>query len=57
MKPTPKSTKERSADWRARQAAQGLTHCPVYAHPDDHPPIKALAVKLAKKRQEKGNGG
>lgn len=58
MKPKPKTTKERSAEWRARQSEQGLTHCKVYAHPEDHPPIKALAAKLNKKRQQgKGNAG
>lgn len=36
---------------RQRRAEQGLTRVDVYAHPDDHAAIKALAEKLQAKRE------
>lgn len=48
MSPTP--TKTRVAALRQRRAELGLTRLEVYAHPEDHPPIKALAERLARKR-------
>lgn len=54
-KPPAKTTAERQAALRARRAEQGLTQVGgIYAHPDDHPAIKAYAAKLTKKR-EKGS--
>jgi hypothetical protein len=35
---------------RARRRALGLRRLEVYAHPEDHEPIKALAAKLQRKR-------
>ena len=41
---------ERKAKERAARDAAGLKRMEVYAHPADHPPIKALAAKLTTKR-------
>jgi hypothetical protein len=40
---TPKTPTQRVAELRPRRAEQGLTRLDVYAHPDDHAAIKALA--------------
>jgi hypothetical protein len=40
----------RVAALRERRAALGLTRLELYAHPDDHAKIKALAAKLQRKR-------
>lgn len=47
-----KTTAERKADERQRRADAGLTRLEVYAHPDDHEAIKALAAKLQRKREK-----
>jgi hypothetical protein len=46
-----KTPPERKAAERERRKAQGLTRLEVYAHPEDHEPIKALAAKLQRKRE------
>lgn len=47
----PQTTAQRQAALRARRAEQGLTQVGgIYAHPDDHPAIKAYAAKLTAKR-------
>jgi len=48
---TAKTTTERVAAMRAARDALGLRRLDLYAHPDDWPAIKALAAKLAKKRE------
>ena len=47
---TAKTTAARVAALRERRAAKGLTRLELYAHPDDHAPIKAHAARLARKR-------
>jgi hypothetical protein len=47
-----KTLSERQAALRQRRAALGLTRLEVFAHPDDHPPIKELAAKLRRKREK-----
>ncbi len=46
-----KTTQERVAALRQRRAELGLTRLELYAHPDDHEAIKALAAKLQGKRE------
>jgi hypothetical protein len=46
-----KTVNERVQELRQRREALGLTRLEVYAHPEDHEPIKALAVKLQRKRE------
>lgn len=48
---TAKTTAERVASMRAAREAQGLKRIDLYAHPADHPAIKALAEKLQRKRE------
>ena len=43
-------TAKRVAALRARRAALGQTRLELYAHPEDHPAIKALAEKLQRRR-------
>lgn len=43
----------RVAALRQRRAHLGLKRLELYAHPDDHPAIKALADQLLKKRLAK----
>jgi len=40
---------------RQRRADAGLVRMDVYAHPADHPAIKALAEKLQRKREKAEN--
>jgi hypothetical protein len=47
----PKTSTERVAEVRARRRALGLRRLEVYAHPEDHEPIKVLAAKLQRKRE------
>jgi hypothetical protein len=47
---TAKTSTERVAEMRARRYALGLTRLEVYAHPEDHEAIKALAEKLQRRR-------
>ena len=47
---TAKPVAARVAALRERRAALGLTRLELYAHPDDHAAIKALAEKLQRKR-------
>lgn len=48
---TAKTTAERQREFRARQAGQQATEVRgIFAHPDDHAPIKEHAAKLARKR-------
>ena len=49
---TAKPTSERVAALRKRRQESGLTRLEMYAHPDDHPAIKALAQKLQKRRDK-----
>lgn len=44
---------ERVAALRQRRAGAGLTRLDVYAHPDDHAPIKEYVAKLQKRREPK----
>lgn len=46
-----KTTAARVAELRQRRADLGLTRLELYAHPDDHKAIKALAAKLQRKRE------
>lgn len=46
-----KTTAARVAELRQRRADLGLTRLELYAHPDDHEVIKALAAKLQRKRE------
>jgi hypothetical protein len=48
---TAKTSTERVAEVRARRRALGLRRLEVYAHPEDHEPIKVLAAKLQRKRE------
>ena len=50
---SPKTTTARVAALRARRAALGLTRLELYAHPEDHAALKALAEKLQRKRAKK----
>jgi hypothetical protein len=50
----PQATAARVAALRKRRTASGLTRLEVYAHPDDHAPIKAHAARLARKRAKAG---
>ncbi len=51
----------RQKAWRDRQRAEKLAHREagraevrgIYAHTEDHPPIRAYAAKMAAKRKEK----
>lgn len=45
-----KTTSERVAAMRAARDALGLKRLDLYAHPDDWPAIKALAIKLQMRR-------
>jgi len=45
-----KTATERVQAMRADRAALGLKRLELYAHPDDWPPIKALAAKMTKPR-------
>jgi hypothetical protein len=48
---TAKTTTERVDQLRARRREAGLKEVRnLWAHPDDHPAIKALALSLAAKR-------
>lgn len=46
-----KTTAARVAELRQRRADLSLTRLELYAHPDDHEAIKALAAKLQRKRE------
>jgi hypothetical protein len=53
----PKPNSERQKAWRDRQTAErraqreaGRQELRIYAHPEDHPPIRAYAAKMAAKR-------
>lgn len=48
---TAQTPAERKAAERQRRAEAGLVRLEVYAHPDDHEAIKALAAKLQRKRE------
>jgi hypothetical protein len=52
---TPKTNTERVQALRARREALGLTRLELYAHPEDHASIKALAAKLQRKRMKDRN--
>jgi hypothetical protein len=45
-----KTPTERVQELRQRREALGLTRLELYAHPEDHEAIKALAEKLQRKR-------
>jgi hypothetical protein len=49
-----KTTANRVRELRERRSEQGLTRLELYAHPDDHEPIKRYASKLQRKRQKEG---
>lgn len=49
---TPKTPTQRVQALRQRRADLGLVRLDLYAHPDDHPAIKALAEKLQAKREK-----
>lgn len=49
-----KTINQRVAELRARRKAEGLTRLELFAHPDDHEPIKAHAAKLQRKRVKEG---
>ena len=49
---TAKTPTARVAELRARRQAAGLVRLELYAHPEDHPPIKELAEKLQRKREK-----
>ena len=49
-----KTVNQRSRELRERRSALGLTRLEIWAHPDDHEPIKAHAAKLQRKRQKGG---
>ena len=46
-----KTTAARAAELRRRRDDLGLKRLELYAHPDDHDAIKALAAKLQRKRE------
>lgn len=51
-----KTTAQRQREFRERKALQSALEVRgIFAHPDDHPPIKAYAAKL-QRRREKGGG-
>jgi hypothetical protein len=51
-----KTSAERQREFRARKAGQQTPEVRgIFAHPDDHEPIKRYAGKLQRKR-EKGGG-
>lgn len=52
-----KTTAARVAELRQRRADLGLTRLELYAHPDDHEAIKALAAKLQRKRERLSKQG
>jgi hypothetical protein len=45
------STERVNKSRKQRLALFGLTRLEVYAHPEDHEPIKVLAAKLQRKRE------
>ena len=47
---SPKTTSARVAALRERRAAIGVTRLELYAHPEDHAALKALAGKLSRRR-------
>jgi len=52
--PSPKTTAQRQAAYRARKAQIGTAEVRgIFAHPDDHPAIKnaATAITAARRRQ------
>lgn len=49
-----KTTASRVKELRQRRSEQGLTRLELYAHPEDHEPIKRYAGKLQRKRQKEG---
>lgn len=52
LPPMPQSTKERQEALRARRLMLGMTEVRgIYLHPDQHAELKALAKKLAKRRE------
>ena len=45
------TTAQRQAAYRARKAAAGLSEVRgIFAHPDDHPPIKKAAARISAQR-------
>jgi hypothetical protein len=55
VKPTAKTVTDRVAAWRARKAESNLAEVrAIYAHPDDHPEIKRVAMKVVRKRERAG---
>ena len=51
---TAKTTAQRQADFRRRKAQSGEKEVRgIFAHADDHEPIKTHAAKLAKRRGRK----
>jgi hypothetical protein len=48
-----KTIAARVAALRERRAGLGLTRLELYAHPEDHAEIKALAEKLQNKRTKR----
>jgi hypothetical protein len=47
------STERVNKSRKQRLALFGLTRLEVYAHPEDHAEIKALAAKLQRKRERR----
>lgn len=46
-----KTNAQRQADYKARRRAEGLVQVAnLWVHPDDVPPIRTYAEKLARKR-------
>lgn len=52
-----KTTAARVAELRQRRDDLGLKRLELYAHPDDHEAIKALAAKLQRKRERLSKQG
>jgi len=50
LAPKPTTSAQRVEKLRAARDALGLRRLELYAHPEDWPPIKALAEKLQRKR-------
>ena len=51
---TAQTVAQRKAAERARKALAGLAEVRgIYAHPDDHAPIKEAAAKISRKRAKK----
>jgi hypothetical protein len=50
---TAQTTAQRKAAERLRRQDAGLVRLELWAHPDDHEALKALAAKLARKRAKK----